>query len=113
MVTMTKEQARKLGVKIGRSDAAAIWSEAPQLRLAEVAEKYRHKKSWEKMEIDFDRIPADSVWDKKEKRWSADVMIQIPNELRDVFRKAYVAAGATCMDNEVRHAIKTGLLEEV
>lgn len=106
---MTKEQARQLGVKEGRNAAESIWTDTPYQRLAEVAEKYRHKAAWEKRSIRYQT--SESEWNKSTKRWDIE-QTQIPDELHDTFKKAYIAAGMAFIENEVQHALRTGYLQE-
>lgn len=104
---MTKDEAKKLGAKAGKDHGTQIWTDVPYERLAQVAEKYRHKKAW----TDVDYEPAESKWNKKTERWDV-TKTQIPAALRDTFKTAYIQAGIKVIEENIKHAIKTGYLEE-
>lgn len=113
---MTAAEAKRLGTKEGKDRGERIWTEVPYGRLAQVAEKYRHRKAWEDLaNSDLGELfyeSKHSVFDKKKGRWDI-TRTQIPSEHRGTFKKAYIAAGMKVIEENVEEALKTGYLQDV
>lgn len=105
---MTSAEAKRLGTKEGKERGERIWTEVPYPRLAEVAEKYRHKKAWDVLAYES----AESVFNKEKGRWDV-TRTHIPPEHRATFKKAYVEAGMEVIEENVQDAIKSGYLQDV